>query len=169
MFLVGQQGMDGFLGTRGSLMLDVVFLAMFAVLPALAASIALVKRGYYRTHKWLQVTLGIVLLVAIVAFELDMQIYGWRHRATESPYFSSDAFWSSPLGVSLAVHLFFAIPTALLWVYVIAMALWRFPANPLPNAYSHAHKKLGWLAALEMTFTALTGWLFYWMAFVATK
>ena len=34
----------GFLGTRGSLMLDVVFLAMFAVLPLLALSIYLVKQ-----------------------------------------------------------------------------------------------------------------------------
>ena len=36
-------GIDGFLGTRASLMLDVVFLAMFAVIPTMAVSVHLVK------------------------------------------------------------------------------------------------------------------------------
>ena len=35
-------GINGILGTRASLMLDVVFLAMFAILPVLAFSIWLV-------------------------------------------------------------------------------------------------------------------------------
>ena len=37
-------GIDGFLGTRASLMLDVVFLAMFAVLPVMGWSIWKVRR-----------------------------------------------------------------------------------------------------------------------------
>ena len=35
-------GINGFLGTRASLMLDVVFLAMFVVVPVLAGSVYLV-------------------------------------------------------------------------------------------------------------------------------
>ena len=50
------QGINGFIpNSRGSLMLDVVFLAMFVVLPVLAVSIWLVKkRGKYQLHKTLQ-------------------------------------------------------------------------------------------------------------------
>jgi len=55
--------MDGFLGTRATLMLDVVFLAMFVVLPVLAASIYLVRaRKNYLWHKRIQVALGITLV-----------------------------------------------------------------------------------------------------------
>ena len=81
-------GLDGFLGTRASIMLDVVFLAMFAVIPAMALSIFLVKfRKQYTLHKRLQLVLGAVLLVAVVAFEIDMRfITDWRQRAAESPY-----------------------------------------------------------------------------------
>lgn len=161
--------MDGFLGTRGSLMLDVVFLAMFAVLPILAVSIAVVKRGRFQLHKQIQVVLGIVLLIAVVAFEIDIRMHGWEQRAWESPYFDPAAKWSCPVGISLIIHLFFAVPTPLLWAYVIVMGLRKFPSPPLPNAYSVRHKRLGWLAAFEMAATAVTGWIFYWLAFVATK
>ena len=129
-------GLDGFLGFRGSLMLDVVFLAMFAVLPALAVSIYLVKQGEFGLHKKLQLALGLVLLVAVVAFEVDMRLNDWTTRAIESPYFSADAKWSCPAGVALTVHLFFAVPTAGLWTFVIVQALRKFPHLPQPGQHS---------------------------------
>jgi cytochrome b subunit of formate dehydrogenase len=67
----------------------------------------------------------------------------------------------------LWVHLFFAIPTAVLWIFVIVQALRKFDDPPLPNAYSAQHKFWGWIAAIEMTLTAVTGWAFYYLAFVA--
>ena len=162
-------GIDGFLGTRGSLMLDIVFLAMFAVLPVLAVSIALVKRTHFAWHKTLQLILGSVLLLAVVAFEIDMRMTGWEARAIPSPYFEAAAKWSCPAGISLIIHLFFAVPTTLLWIFVIVMALRRFASPPRPNSYSAAHKFWAWLATVEMVGTAITGWIFYYLAFIATK
>ena len=162
-------GIDGFLGFRGSLMLDVVFLAMFAVLPVLAVSIYLVKQGRYELHKKLQLTLGLVLLVAVVAFEVDIRLHDWTERAVASPYFSAAAKWSCPAGIALIVHLFFAIPTTLLWTVVTAQALRKFPRPPLPGTHSASHRFWGWLAVTEMCGTALTGWIFYYLAFVAEK
>jgi uncharacterized membrane protein YozB (DUF420 family) len=156
-------GLNGFLGTRGSFMLDMVFLAMFAVVPAMAASIYLVKfRRRYSLHKWLQLTLGAVLLLAVLAFEVDMRIHGWRARAEPSPYYASEL-----VDGMLYVHLFFAVPTVLVWIYVIIDALKRFPRPPFPGPHSRRHKFWGWFAAIEMTMTAVTGWIFYWMAFAA--
>jgi putative membrane protein len=166
----GYPGINGFLGTRGSLMLDVVFLAMFVVLPVLAVSIALVKRGNFALHKTLQLVLGIVLLIAVVAFELDMRFMsGWVERAGPSPYFNAEAKWSCPAGVSLIVHLCFAVPTTFLWIYVIVMALRKFDSPPHPNAYSPTHKFWAWVATFEMFMTAITGWIFYYLAFIATR
>ena len=55
-------------------MLDLVFLAMFAVLPVLGWSIAQVKyHRRYLLHKRVQLTLGAVLLVTVSAFEIDMR------------------------------------------------------------------------------------------------
>ena len=59
-------GIEGFLGTRASLMLDVVFLAMFAVLPVMGWSIYQVRyRQRYRLHKRVQIALGVILAVAV--------------------------------------------------------------------------------------------------------
>src|SRR4029079_9719706 len=79
--------LDGFLGTRATFMLDVVVLAMLGVLPVLAWSIYfLARRRRYTLHKRVQLTLGIVLLVTVALFELDMRMNGWRERASVSPY-----------------------------------------------------------------------------------
>ena len=135
-------GIDGFLGTRASIMLDVVFVAMFAVVPILGWSIWQVRRGRYALHKQVQLTLGVVLLAAVLLFELDMRfVTDWAARAQASPYYET---WVYP---SLYVHLFFAVPTAVVWVYTIIQALRQFPSPPAPGPYSRAHRRWGWCAA----------------------
>ncbi|MGI9457394.1 MAG: DUF420 domain-containing protein [Aeoliella sp.] len=160
---------DGFLGTRASLMLDVVFIAMIVLIPTMALSIGLARfRREWKWHKRIQLALASVLLVALVAFEVDMQLLTeWELRAEPSPYFSAVAKWSSPAGIALAVHLLFAVPTAAVWIYVVSGALQRFPSPPTPNDYSRRHRLWGRIAAITMTMTAITGWIFYWLAFVA--
>jgi putative membrane protein len=180
-------GIDGFLGTRASLMLDLVVVAMAVVLPVLGASIALVKyRRRYELHKRIQLVLGAVLLVTVLAFEADMRINGWRERAVSSRFWGSapsdepaaptdaattptdrTAGTTNWVDRALAVHIFFAATTTLLWAVVIARALKHFPHPPAPCAHSTWHRRWGKLAAIDMLMTALTGWLFYWMAFVA--
>lgn len=165
------QGSRGFLGTRGSLMLDVVFLAMFLVVPVLLVSIWLVKyRRQYALHKTLQLAMAAVLLVAVTLFEVDMQLFTeWEALAGPSPYFDAAHKWTCPVGISLIVHLSFAIPTLLLWIYVVVQALRKFKRPPQPGPHSAGHRRTGWLAAGGMVLTAVTGWIFYGLAFVATR
>lgn len=155
--------MPGFLGTRASLMLDVVFLAMFVVVPVMLWSIYLVKfRQRYQLHKQIQLVLGAVLLIAVTMFEVDLQLFtDWKLLAAPSPYIDSI------VRPSLWVHLFFAIPTAFLWVYVMYHGLRYIPNPPGPSVHSARHLFWAKLAAFEMVMTALTGWVFYYLAFVA--
>lgn len=162
--------MHGFIpGSRGSLMLDVVFLAMMLVVPVLLFSVYLAKyRRQYELHKRIQITLGTVLGLAVTAFELDMRfVTNWRELAEPSPYY--DGTWSSLVGLSLIVHLSFAIPTLLLWIVVIVQALRHFPSPPVPGAHSAWHRRWGMVSTVGMVLTAVTGWIFYWLAFMATK
>jgi len=158
---------SGFLPTRGSLMLDVVFVAMFAIVPVLMFSIYLVKyRQSYTLHKIIQIISAAVLLIAVVAFEIDVRLFtDWEQLAAASPYYQADVW--CPVWIVLAVHLCFAVPTPVLWVVVIVQALRRFPSPPVPGQHSGSHKTWGWVATMGMVLTAVTGWVFYWMAFVA--
>jgi hypothetical protein len=103
-----------------------------------------------------------MLLVAVALFELDMQLFtDWEVRARASPYFET---WVKPV---LSIHLFFAIPTAVLWLAVIVRALRRFPNPPEPGPHSREHIFWAWLTTVETLLTALTGWTFYLLAFAA--
>ncbi len=157
-------GIDGFLPWRGSLMMDVVLIAMFAIVPLLCISIALVRyRKFYTLHKRIQITLGILLAVAVVLFEIEVRVYPWRPRAIGSPYFATG--W---VDLALWLHLPFAISTAVLWVYVFAWALKNIPHPPGPGAWSGRHRFWARLAALDMIATFITGSIFYFLAFVAS-
>ncbi len=160
-------GLEGFLGNRASLMLDIVFLAMFIVVPVMGWSIFLAKyRQRYRLHMWIQIVLGIVLLVAVTLFEVDMRVHGWSERAEASPYYDSNSS-QGLVNWSLWLHLVFAVSTTIVWIFVIVQAVRKFSTSPTSCSYGPTHRFWGKLAAIDMTLTAVTGWVFYYLAFVA--
>jgi uncharacterized membrane protein YozB (DUF420 family) len=160
-------GWEGFLGTRGSLMLDLVFVAMFLAVPVMLWSIAQVRYARrYVLHARVQTGLGILLALAVVVFELDVRLHGWRHRATSSRYWQ-DGRWNDAIDWSLAIHLLFAIPTPVIWTLVIVQAWRRFPRPVCPSSFSRRHRWWGRLAAVALFMTAATGCIFYVLAFAA--
>ena len=156
-------GIDGFLGTRGSLGMDVVVVGLLAVLPLLALSIHVVRtRRDYATHKLLQLTIAVALLVCIVIFEIDIRLVSdWKVRARPSPW------WPGGVLTMLGVHLIFAVSTLVLWVWTVWEALVKFPSPPVPGGHGGRHRVMGRLAAIDLVLTTITGLLFYWLAFIA--
>jgi putative membrane protein len=155
--------MDGFLPfSRASLMMDIVALSMLAVIPILLFSSYSVRlRKKYSLHKRIQSTLGLILLVVVVLFEIDVRFNGWRQIAEVSPYYGM------PLNVVLAVHLVFAVSTSVLWIATFFGAVRNIPSPPGPSKFSPAHRRLARFAVKGMVGTGITGWIFYWMAFVS--
>lgn len=158
---------DGFLGYKASLMLDVVVCALVVVVPTLLFSLYQVKiRRNYRLHKALQITLGVVLLVAVGLFEVDLRSQGGIAAilAKRTRPLSGDelAFFNR----LLYVHLFFSVSTVFLWATTLTLALRRIPSPPAPCAHSHLHKRLGWLSAADITMTAVTGLAVYYFGFI---
>jgi putative membrane protein len=153
---------DGFLPlSRASFVLDFIALAMAAVIPVMLVSLYQVRqRKNYDVHRRLQVVLGIVLGLAILVFELDMRLNGWRQYAEPSPYYKTLVI------PSLIFHLGFAIPTLFLWIFTLTMAL-KHRIHVTSGKYRSQHKIFGWLSALAMIGTTLSGWLFFWLAFMA--
>ena len=50
---------------------------------------------------------------------------------------------------------------------VLWEALARFPADPAPGSHGPRHRRMARLAAADLVLTAVTGTIFYWLAFVA--
>lgn len=160
---------DGFLGYRASLMLDFVVCALAALVPLLLVSIRLAKSGRYLAHRTMQWGLAMTLLVAVAAFEIDVQLVhgGWEQivNRPDMPERRTGAELTA-IRQMLWVHLVFAISTPLLWIATLVLAGRGFSTPPMPGKHSSVHKKLGWLAALDLVATSVTGWVFYYMAFM---
>ncbi|MBX3416599.1 MAG: DUF420 domain-containing protein [Pirellulaceae bacterium] len=154
----------GLFPTRGSLMLDVVALAMIGVTVVLLFSVYQVRvRKNFTSHRAIQLVLAIALLAVIVLFEIDMRfVSDWRSQAAKSVYFASG--WVDRW---LWIHLFFAVPTFLLWVMLVGLALRKMGAKFENMAHRQFHRWLGWVGTFFMLMTAVTGWIFYWVSFVA--
>ena len=162
--------MNGFLGYDSSLMLDVVVCALVLIVPTLLWSVYLVKfRRQFTLHRNIQVTLGIVLLIAVSAFEVDLQLVhgGWENvvnKPDKEPRLTGDAL--ETVRTILWVHLVFAISTPFLWATTLVLAWRRFPNPPQPGPHSRLHKMLGWASAIDISMTAVTGLIFYYYAFI---
>lgn len=158
---------DGFLGYKSSFMLDFVVVALALIVPILLFSLYTVRvRKNYTLHRNLQLALGIILLVAVAAFEVDLRLQGgWQAVVNkgEPPLTAEKLAFVATL---LYTHLVFAITTPFLWLATIVLALRRFPNPPQPNPHSPLHKILGWLSTIDITLTSITGLIFYYFAFV---
>jgi uncharacterized membrane protein YozB (DUF420 family) len=54
-----------------------------------------------------------------------------------------------------------------LLVWVLWEAVARFPSPPAPGTHGPRHRRMARLAAADLVLTAVTGAVFYWLAFVA--
>lgn len=158
---------NGFLGYKSSFMLDVVALSLLLVVPLLISSLYLVKvKQKYLAHRRLQTLLGVVLLVAVSAFEVDMRMQGGidgilaKRAVPLTPDRRTFFNWL------LAVHLIFAVSTVLMWGLTLVLAWKRTPCPPAPSPHSRLHKRLGWVSAIDITLTAITGLMVYYFGII---
>jgi len=156
---------EGFLpGSRASIIMDLLILAMAVILCVLGYSILQVRKNKnYELHKKIQIICGSTLAIAVVFFEIDVRFFGWQDHAKVSPYYDTILF---PV---LYFHVVWATLAAFAWGFQIFKALKNIGPNmERSNTYSKFHKKMGWAAVILMAGTSVTGWFFYYMAFVAT-
>ncbi len=159
----------GFLGNDSSFMLDFVVCALVLVVPILLYSIWLVKiKRNFALHRLLQIALGGILLVAVVAFEIDMRMHGgWENIVNKNPQTPRlNAEQIAQVRQVLYIHLIFAVSTPFLWATTLWLAIKRFPKPIQPAEHSSQHKMLGWLSTIDLSLTSITGLIFYYFAFI---
>ncbi len=130
--------MSGFFGTKADFWVDIFLLVLVLLLPVLLVAVALARRGRIRAHATIMVTAFFIFLLALVTFEIHV-------RTSDVP---------SPATVPFLIHLCFAVPGLVLWIYQVATARRAF-SNPAP------HRRRGRILLGLLVVTVATGiWLY---------
>jgi uncharacterized membrane protein YozB (DUF420 family) len=149
--------MKGFLGTPAPFMMDLVVVSLIAVVPIMIFSIAQAKKGAYQLHKKCQVTLAIVLFIAVVLFELEMRFAGGIKNLIEPERYTLS------FRAYLWFHIALAISTLVLWGMTIFKALKNFDGVKMAPSHLKQHRKLGLYSTLSLLSTSVTGLgVYYW-------
>lgn len=142
----------GFLGTRADVLLDLVIVSLVVVVPVLIYSWLKVRQKQYALHKGVQLTLLIVLAVAVGAFEANMRMLGGIFTATSASSYAG----TGTLNFWIWFHTALAISTTLVWLVLAVVSTRRFPKPPQPNDFSGTHRFWGRLGMIIMALTGLT-------------
>ena len=143
---------QGFLGTRADLLMDVVIVALVAVVPIVGYNWRLARGGNFQRHKTLQIALAVLLGAVVGLFEYNLRLQGGIFVATAASSYAG----TTTLNFWIYLHTFFAITTILVWVVLIIASLRRFPKPPAPNAFSRTHRHWGRIGMIWMLVTRLT-------------
>jgi len=148
---------EGFLGTRADLMVDIVMVASAALPFLLYGAIYFAKKGEYNLHKWAQIILFTVVTLLVIGLEVDIRFGGLNLVIEQGRYYGTGV-----LTTIFIIHLIFAVSSALLWLWLIIVSARRYPVH-----FRFPHKKYGILVFIDIVLTVITGWVLYAMVFSA--
>lgn len=152
---------QGFLGTRADLLMDIVIVALVAVVPIVLWNWHLARSRRWLQHKRMQIGLAVLLALVVGLFEYNLRLQGGIFEATRASSYAGTAtlnFW-------IWFHTLFAITTLLVWAGLIVASLRRFPSPPVPGAFSPRHRFWGRIGMLWMLSTGVTSLPVYWYGF----
>jgi len=152
--------MSGFLGTDAPFMMDVVMVALLVINPALFWSIQQAKRGKIQLHRKIQIALSLILLVAVVLFELEIRMANGIVNIIGAERFTT------LFQTTLYIHIFFSVTTSIIWAVVCIKAVKLYTPNGFPEHYINKHKRWGMIGALDLLLTTLTGFFVYYLGFL---
>ena len=116
----------GFLGSRADILIDIVTLSFIVILPILIISWRMARsQKDYVNHRRIQLWLGISLAIVVSIFEYDLKMSGGIFEITKGSIYEGTAL----LNWTIYIHTFFSILTSIIWVFLIAISLFKF-GNP---------------------------------------
>jgi hypothetical protein len=152
--------MQGFLGTDAPFMMDFVVVSLIAIVPILCFSIYKVKQGATELHRKVQLTLAIVLGIAVVLFEVEMRLAGGIVNIMPPERYTI------LFRIYLWTHIAIAVSTLVVWTLTLVGANANYVDGAMRKEYRDRHRCLGVSSTLLLLLTSGTGlgvyaWCFF--------
>jgi len=141
--------------------MDLVVLSFLVILPVLMISWRAARRGNYAQHRAIQISLVLVLTVAVGLFEVDLKLSGGIFELTRESSYAGTAL----LNGLIYGHTLVAIGSTLVWVPLVIVSLRKFANPPVSNAFGPTHRKWGRLGMLLMMASGLSAVPLYYLGF----
>lgn len=153
---------SGFLGGRGNLLTDFVFVCnLLAPAWALVAAAA-ARRGDQRRHMRLQTILWILMLANLFLLEGYIRVSGGSGSLMAgSPHAGTALFETVFL-----LHVVPAVATYLLWTWLVIVTYRRW-SLPAMVTFARRHMLLGRVVIAGLMWTALSACFVYYLTFAA--
>ncbi|MFZ5438477.1 MAG: DUF420 domain-containing protein [Myxococcota bacterium] len=151
----------GFFGTRADLLMDVILVATLSTPFILAWAISLAKKGQHQKHRVVQVTLLVVLLLAVGLFETEIRLSGGSGSLMKGSSYAG-TWWLR--GILLA-HVLANVVTFFTWLVLVFRSGKRF-GTELPGAFTPSHRRVGKLVFAGTVFGAVSALIMYVLGFV---
>ena len=151
----------GFFGTKAPFFMDFVTIVV-ALLPFLVwFGVGLVRKGYYATHTFYQISLFLISLLVVGWFE-----YGVRAGGGFNAFIEDNPRSVTLMLVILIVHIVISTATTIYWAKTLWQAYAHYRDGSLPGGFSVRHIARAKLTLIGIFLTALTGIWVYLMLFV---
>lgn len=137
-----------------SLVLLLTLIAPFGVFYA----IQLARKQQYLKHRRIQILIFIICFIGLLALEGLIRFSGGSGSlASKSLYYETSFF-----KLTLYSHIFIAVITYLLWIFLSFFSNKKYPRQ-LPGNFSNMHKILGYIIFYGLIYTAITALAIYLM------
>lgn len=152
---------NGFLGTKALLFMDIVTI-YFALLPFLLAySIYFAVKEEHKKHLISQgLILGFTLIIVLI-FEIGVRLTGGFLEYVKDSSISYDFLF-----IFLMVHIIIAIGSVAGWLYLFISAYKEYKQTEFQNFSNTNHKKIGKAIFAALTISSIMGVCIYIFLFV---
>ncbi len=152
----------GFLGTRADVLMDVVFVATLLTPFIVAWGVRFASKGDFRRHRAVQTTLLVVLLVAVLLFEVDVRLSGGSGSLMKGSSYAGTGWLR---GITLA-HVLANVVTFFTWLWLVVKSWKRLGTPELPGSFGGTHKRVGRFVFGGLVFGAVSAVVMYVLGFV---
>ncbi len=151
---------NGFLGTRGDFLSDLLICALAIIVPLLLFAIQSGRVRRIKIHHTVMLAIYYTVVAYVIVYEVNMLAKGGMEFLEANVRMDKNIYW-----IVTGFHVLLGAITLILGGITIRLGM-RAQASVLNLEVKKRHRKTGWTTFFLLFFTSVTGLVVYYLTFV---